>query len=106
MKKARLDKMINGWFIGGFSPTLFSTNAVEVAVKEYSAGQTEQWHYHKIATEFTVIIAGNVEMNGVLFVKGDIIQIAPGEGTDFKAISDVVTVVVKMPGCLNDKYLN
>ena len=104
MKAAKLEQMTKGWFIGNFSPTLFSTEAVEVAVKEYPAGSCETWHYHKISTEFTVIVSGEVEMNGRRFGKGDIIVIPPGEGTDFKAITPTVTAVVKIPGATNDKY--
>jgi hypothetical protein len=102
---AKLSDMTKGWFIGNFEPTLFNTEAVEVAVKEYVAGFREEWHYHKIATEFTVIVSGEVEMNGTIYSKGDIVKVCPGEGTDFHAITQVVTVVVKIPGATNDKYL-
>ena len=97
--------MTKGWFIGNFTPSLMETEAVEVAVKEYPARFTEEWHYHKIATEFTVIVSGDVEMNGVRYGKGDIIVIPPGEGTDFRTLTRVVTTVVKVPGATNDKYL-
>ncbi len=97
--------MAKGWFIGNFEPTLYATEAVEVAVKEYPAGFSEDWHYHKIATEFTVIVSGEVEMNGRRYGQGDIIVIQPGEGTDFKTLVPTVTTVVKLPGAVNDKYL-
>ncbi len=61
--------------------------------------------YHKIATEFTVIVSGEVEMNGQRYSKGDIIVIAPGEGTDFEALTPTITAVVKLPGAAHDKYL-
>ncbi len=104
MKTAKLNEMIKGWFVGNFKPTLYKTNDVEVGVKTYCAGNCEDWHYHKIATEITVIIAGEVEMNGKKYSAGDIIVIPPGEGTDFKALSDAKNVVVKIPGANNDKY--
>jgi hypothetical protein len=44
-------------------------------------------------------------MSGVEYGNGDIILIAPGESTDFMAITDVTTVVVKSPGVAGDKYL-
>ena len=100
-----LNNMTKGWFIGNFDPSLFKTNDVEVAVKRYKAGDHEDAHYHKIATEYTVIIDGEVEMNGVRYRKDDIIVMEPGEATDFTAITDSVNVVVKMPGANNDKYL-
>ena len=101
----KLQDMKKGWFIGDFSPTLFKTDAVEVAVKEYPADFQEEWHYHKVATEYTVIVSGEVEMNGRRYSKGDIIMIPPGEGTDFITLSPVVTTVVKFPGATNDKFL-
>ncbi|MGC4042762.1 MAG: hypothetical protein QM758_03045 [Armatimonas sp.] len=105
MHKARLEDMVRGWFVGNFEPTLYKTGDVEVGVKHYKAGDAEEWHYHKIATEITVILEGEVEMNGVRHVSGDILTISPGEGTDFRAVTDVTTVVVKLPGASNDKYL-
>jgi quercetin dioxygenase-like cupin family protein len=105
MNTAKLEDMKLGWFIGDFAPTLHATKDVEVAVKEYKAGDYDEWHYHKIATEYTVIVSGEVEMNGVIYTKGDIIIISPGEGTDFIAIKDTVTTVVKIPGATQDKYL-
>ena len=45
-------------------------------------------------------------MNGIKYVKGDIIEISPNESTDFKALSFVKTVVVKIPSAKNDKYLD
>ncbi len=96
--------MVKGWFIGNFEPSLYKTNDVEVGIKKYKAGDYENSHYHKIATEFTVIISGSVEMNGIQYFENEIIKIIPGVRTNFKALTDVVTVVVKLPGANNDKY--
>lgn len=105
MKVVKLDDMIKGWFIGNFDPTLIKTNDVEVAVKEYKKGDYEEKHYHKIATEITVIVSGKVRMNGIEYKKGDIIVIEPNEVTDFEALEDTVNTVVKFPGTNNDKYI-
>lgn len=106
MKIAKLEDMIKGWFVGNFDPTLFRTNDVEVAVKSYNKGDYEAKHYHKIATELTVIISGRVRMNGVDYGKGDIIVMEPNEATDFECLEDnTQNVVVKIPGANNDKYL-
>jgi quercetin dioxygenase-like cupin family protein len=105
MKVARLDDMTRGWFIGDFAPTLFATRAVEVAVMRYKAGDAERKHFHKIATEFTVVTQGEVEMNGQRYVAGDIVVMEPGEATDFRAVTDAMTTVVKIPGAVKDKYL-
>lgn len=105
MKLERLDRMTKGWFVGAFEPTLISTNDVEVAVKEYFKGDYDALHYHKLATEITVIVSGEVKMNGVILTKGDIVTIEPNEAADFEALSDAVTVVVKYPGAGNDKFM-
>ena len=105
MRRDTLDAMVRGWFVGNFTPSLYQTNDVEVAVQRYKAGDYETWHYHKIATEINVIVQGEVEMNGQRFGVGDIVVMEPGEGTDFRALTDVVNVVVKLPGANNDKYL-
>ncbi|QYN43928.1 hypothetical protein GYM75_03275 [Gilliamella sp. ESL0441] len=107
MKIAKLNDMIKGWFIGNFEPSLCKTNDVEVAVKTYKKGDKEDKHYHKIATEYTVIISGRVKMNGTEYVSGDIIVMEPNEETDFESLEDgTVNVVVKLPGANNDKYLS
>jgi len=105
MKVAKLDDMVKGWFVGNFDPTLLKTNDVEVAVKEYKKGDYEEKHYHKIATEITVIVSGRVKMNGVEYSKGDIIVTEPNEATDFEALEDTTNTVVKYPGANDDKYL-
>ena len=97
--------MIGGWFIGDFEPSAWKTDLFEVAVKEYKAGDKEQKHLHKIAIEFTVIVRGKVKMNSIEYSEGDIIQIDPGNYTDFEAIEDTITVVVKQPSVKGDKYL-
>ena len=106
MKYAKLQDMVNGWFIGAFSPVAYKTDACEVAVKCYKAGDKEDSHYHKIATEITLIVSGRVHMAGQEWGKDDIIIIYPGDVTDFEAITDCVNVVVKIPGALNDKFLS
>ena len=104
MKVEHLKDFVRGWFIGGFEPTVFKTEAVEVGVREYRAGDYEGFHHHKIATEITVIIEGEVKMNGETYYAGDIIVTEPNEGTDFLAVTDARNVVVKIPGALDDKY--
>ena len=87
------------------NPSLLKTNDVEVAVKKYKAGDTEEEHYHKVATEFTMILKGKVRMMGIEYNEGEILTISPMESTDFLALTDVTTVVVKVPGASNDKYM-
>lgn len=105
MKIDNLEKMIRGWFVGNFEPSVLKTDKVEVGVKSYKAGDYEDKHFHKVATEITVIIYGEVEMNGIRYKENDIIIIEPNDVTDFRAITDCKNVVVKIPGVSNDKFL-
>ncbi len=105
MNSARLEDMVKGWFVGGFKPTAFSTQACEVAVKRYTAGEREAAHVHRVATEITLVLSGRVRMAGREWGEGDIVVLAPGEPSDFEALTDAVNVVVKTPGALNDKYV-
>ena len=104
MKTAKLSDMTKGWFVGNFEPTLYKTNDVEVAVKSYAAGAYEKKHYHKVATEITVVTKGIIRMNSEKYAEGDIIIMEPNEATDFYAVTDAENVVVKLPGANNDKY--
>jgi quercetin dioxygenase-like cupin family protein len=104
MKQAKLKNMIKGWFVGDFEPTLIKTRDVEVAVKEYQKGDYEGRHHHRLATEITVICSGRVRMNGIEYVKGDIVIVEPLESTDFEALENTIATVVKYPGASNDKY--
>lgn len=97
--------MTGGWFVGAFSPTALTTDACEVAVKSYLAGAIEAAHYHRVATEVTVILSGRVRMCDREWGAGDIIVLDPLDVTSFEVLEDAVTVVVKTPGVLEDKYL-
>jgi quercetin dioxygenase-like cupin family protein len=105
MDKHHIDDFVRGWFVGGFEPTLYKTTDVEVAVQHFYKGEKEARHCHKIATEITIIVSGKAVMNGITLQSGDIVRIPPGEYTDFEALEDTTTTVVKLPGALNDKYL-
>lgn len=106
MKIDKLNDMKLGWFVGNFEPSLYKTENVEVAVKHYKNGDYEKSHSHKIATEITVIAKGKVKMNDTEYCEGDIITIPPNEFTDFLALDDnTMTIVVKIPGAKNDKYM-
>jgi hypothetical protein len=101
----RLDDMVKGWFVGDFEPTALRTAACEVSVKHYKGGEKEAAHVHKVATELTMIVSGQVKMNGRVFAAGDIVVLKPGEAADFEALTDTTTTVVKLPSAKGDKYL-
>jgi mannose-6-phosphate isomerase-like protein (cupin superfamily) len=105
LERHKLDDFTRGWFVGNFSPTLISTDAAEVAVQRYQAGAHEPRHLHKVATELTLVVSGRARMNGEDIEVGQIIRIPPGTAADFEAVTDVTTVVIKVPCVKGDKYL-
>jgi mannose-6-phosphate isomerase-like protein (cupin superfamily) len=106
MKRATLDEMVGGWFIGDFTPTVLATGDVEVAVKRYTAGERDARHHHRVATEVTVLVEGRARMGETELAEGDIVLLEAGESSDFEALTDVTLVAIKHPGALNDKYLD
>jgi quercetin dioxygenase-like cupin family protein len=100
----KLDDMTRGWFVGDFEPVVHRTSDVEVAVKSFAAGEAEERHVHRIATEITTIVSGSVRMDGVELHAGDIVEVRPGEPSDFLALTDAVVVAVKLPAAPGDKY--
>jgi quercetin dioxygenase-like cupin family protein len=105
VEQMNLKDVIGGWFIGNFNPSVLKTDQFEIGYKKYKAGDKEQKHVHKIATEYTVVIKGTIEMKGIQYREGDIVIINHNEAVEFKAITDVENIVVKVPCALNDKYI-
>lgn len=106
IQRSNLKNMVEGWFVGAFTPTALSTKEVEVAVKMYPAGYKGEAHHHKIATEVTVMLSGRAVMAGEHMNEGDIITLLPGISSSFEALDNCIVVVVKTPGNINDKYID
>jgi quercetin dioxygenase-like cupin family protein len=104
MKIFQESDMIKGWFVGDFDPVVFKSSQCEVGVKRYKTGDYEPAHVHKIATEITMVIEGRAQMGPTELTKGSIVMLEPGEGTDFRALEDTLTVTVKVPSVPGDKY--
>lgn len=101
---SKLSDYKGGWFIGDFLPSILSTKDFEVSIKHYKVGESEISHYHKLATEVTVIVKGSALMNGNLKNEGDVILIEKGESTDFIPLTETITCVIKTPSVIGDKY--
>lgn len=106
IQTAKIEDMANGWFIGDFEPSLFKTPVMEVAVKYYKAGEAIEEHYHKLATEFMVVVEGEAEVVGKRYKRGDIVIMMPGVKANFVAITDVSLTIVKVPGIKDEKCFN
>jgi hypothetical protein len=105
MIKYNLQDFVGGWFVGDFNPSIEKSQNFEVCIKRYTKGDYDHKHYHLLSDEITVIVSGSARMNDTIYQANDIIQINKGESTDFEALEDCVTCVVKIPSSKNDKYL-
>ena len=52
----------------------------------------------------TIILSGRVKMNGQFFSEGQIVHVKPSEATDFLALENTTTLVIKSPSVTKDKY--
>lgn len=106
MRKFKLSECGDrGWFIGNFEKAAHKTDQFEVAYKFSPKGETGESHYHKIATEITLVATGSVHMNGLVFNSGDIFILEPNEVSVYECLEDTFFVTIKTPGAKNDKYL-
>lgn len=105
MKKIDLSDYFRGWVVGDFEPSIFKSKEIEVAVQEYKAGHIEPNHYHKIATEITIMVLGEAMFNNEHIFEGEGVVINPGESNVFRAVTDCKTLVIKSPSLPNDKFL-
>ena len=97
--------MTRGWFIGDFEPSLLKTKDFEVGILTHKKGEEWPKHYHKIATEYTVLISGSMTICGELIETGTIFILEPNEIADPVFHEDCTVVVVKTPSVVGDKYV-
>jgi quercetin dioxygenase-like cupin family protein len=105
MKKYQSKDFTRGWMVGDFTPAIIRTRAFEFMVRNYSKGDKEQRHMHKIADEITVVVSGKFRMNEEVLDQGDIVHLLPGDASDFECMEDGAIAVVKTPSAAGDKYL-
>jgi beta-phosphoglucomutase len=105
-RTAHVNGMINGWFVGDFYPAVLKTKNFEAGMKSYKKGDKEDEHYHKVATEITVIATGKVIMCDRIIGAGEMILMEPGVATSFEALEDTITFVIKTASVKGDKYLS
>jgi quercetin dioxygenase-like cupin family protein len=100
-----ISEFTKGWIIGNFDPSLIKMREIEIGVKFFKKGEVELLHMQIVATEITIVIDGQIEMNGNRFSSGQVITIPPGEPADFLAITDGTLVCVKTPSIPEDKVV-
>ena len=104
MQTFKIDDMKRGWFVGDFEPSAFKNPFFEVAHHKHPKGKGES-HYHKVTTELTYIIEGEMLVSGQHLKAGDMWIYEQNEVADVENLTDVSLVVVRWPSVPSDKYL-
>jgi quercetin dioxygenase-like cupin family protein len=104
MKKRKLTEMKRGWFIGDFDPSILRTDQFEVGLLTHKKGEHWAKHYHAIATEYNLLISGEMTIHNEKLIPGDIFIIEPDEVVDPTFQEDSVVVCIKIPSLTTDKY--
>jgi quercetin dioxygenase-like cupin family protein len=97
--------MYRGWVIGDFEPSLLRTKDFEIGILKHPKGEKWPAHYHKIATEYNILIAGTMRLCDTELVPGNTFILEPGEVADPVFHEDCTIVCVKVPSSTTDKYL-
>lgn len=105
MEKFELKEMKCGWYIGDFLPSAYKTNQFEVCFTKHKKDEFWDTHFHKVATEITLILKGKMEINDNIYLAGDIIVIHPNEVASPVFLEDTELVIVKTPSDVKDKFI-
>lgn len=99
-----MSDMKSGWFIGDFEPSILRTKDFEVCYKVHPKDSPWPAHYHKIATEYNLLVRGRLRLNDTIVESGTIFVLEPGEIAAPVFLEDCEVIVVKVPSALGDKY--
>jgi len=105
MKKHELKDFWRGWFIGNFEPSVLKTGDFEVGFLHHPKGEKWPDHYHKIGTEYNLLVKGKMTMSGEPINEGEIFIMEPGEVAIPEFLEDCYVVCVKAPSLPGDKYI-
>jgi quercetin dioxygenase-like cupin family protein len=105
MQVGKLNDMFRGWVIGDFEPSLLRTKDFEVGILKHPKGEKWPAHYHKVATEYNILVSGSMKLCGIELVAGDTFILEPNEVADPTFHEDCTIVCIKVPSDTKDKYI-
>ena len=101
----KLKNFTRGWIIGNFSPAVLETADFEVGLLTHKKNEIWPDHFQKVATEYNVLIYGEMYLDDKLLLPGDIFIIYPGEIAKVQFLQDCQLLVVKVPSLPADKFI-
>lgn len=99
-----IDDFKNGWLVGDFTPALVNTKDVEVGLLHLPSGHRADNHYHRLHTEWNLLVSGLAMTKDRYIYPGEIFVYKPGERADVCYPNDSVVLVIKSPSTKNDKH--
>lgn len=105
MQVGKINDMFRGWVIGDFEPSLLRTKDFEVGILKHPKGEKWPAHYHKVATEYNILVSGSMKLCGIELVAGDTFILEPNEVADPTFHEDCTIVCIKVPSDTKDKYI-
>lgn len=100
-----IDDFTNGWLIGDFEPSILNTKSFELGVHKCKAGLRGVDHFHKLSTEYNVVITGKIIANGKELGPGSVFVFEPCEISSCEFLEDTILVVARNSSNPQDKIL-
>jgi quercetin dioxygenase-like cupin family protein len=100
----KMERMVRGWFIGDFEPSILRTKDFEVAYLRHAKGERWDPHYHAASVEYNYLIRGSMIIQGTTLRAGDIFVLEKGDVADPDFLEDCELICVKVPSLPSDKY--
>lgn len=94
-----------GWIIGNFEPSLIKTKLFEIALLQHKKNEKWSKHFHKVATEYNVLISGKMIVCDKEINTGDIFVLEKNEIADPVFLEDCIVLCIKIPSVPGDKYI-
>jgi hypothetical protein len=104
MKFDKISNFYNGWIVGDFEPSLITNSPVTVGILQCEKNHKADGHFHKLHTEYNVIISGKALIDGVIYTNGDVFIYEPMDKANVIYLEDTILVVIKYPSIKGDKY--
>ena len=98
---------LGGWFVGSFKPNLINNQDIEVGIKVIPQNTKPDYHFHKIKTEYTILIQGKIICleKKIHVLPGTTIKLLPYEKNDQFFPERSLILVLNTPSVKGDKYI-
>ncbi len=102
MRCLSVDGVKNGFFVGDFEPSAFSSDHCEIAYRKYVKGSFDGGFYRDRDTQILLITSGSIDVDGKEYSKGSIVIWEPLDIINIFAIEESEVVLMKFPGTKGD----